>query len=216
MLPSAPARGAPVPRIADPMHGLDPSRRSLSTALLCAFLVSSCGRAPEPRESAPEAEQADAEPASAPAASAPRADPAARRQAERHEPGPRIAFDAPDFDFGKVSDIEPLKHTFAFRNAGDQRLVVTEAKASCGCTTTTLAKQAYEPGEEGTIEAVWEPQGFGSQKKTVTVTTNGRPERTMLSVSAQVEPFVAFDPIYLSFNQVQLGREHTLRAALRC
>lgn len=179
-------------------------RALLSAALLAACAVaSSCGR--------------DAGGAETPAGGS-AAELAISRPAEPQpaNPGPRIAFEEPNFDFGSASDVEPLRHAFPFRNAGDQRLIVTGVEASCGCTTTSLSKTAYEPGETGAIETEWKPSGFGLQKKAITVTTNAKPDRTILSLSAQIEPFVALDPPHLAFGKAKLGTERTLSAALRC
>lgn len=177
-------------------------------------LANSAAPATAKTQSAPEVEVPALPPAPEPARQPER--PPERRQAQRYDPGPRIAFDAASFDFGKVSDVHPLEHAFSFTNTGDQRLVISDAKPSCGCTTATLEKKTYEPGEVGSIGASWKPMGFGQQKKTVTVTTNGRPEHTILSLHAEIVPFVAFDPIYLNFGQVQLGSEHSMSAAMSC
>lgn len=128
----------------------------------------------------------------------------------------RVEFDQLSHDFGRVSDVEPLRHAFGFVNAGAAPLEITEVDASCGCTTTSLAKTIYEPGERGEIGSVWEAKGFGSQRKTITVSTSGRPEKVVLTLSAELEPFVAFDPPVLQFGQVEEGAERILRARIVC
>src|SRR5438093_11945731 len=49
--------------------------------------------------------------------------------------GPRIQFEQPDYDFGKVSSGESVKHTYTFTNTGDALLEVSAVHPSCGCTT---------------------------------------------------------------------------------
>jgi hypothetical protein len=40
---------------------------------------------------------------------------------------------------------------FTFVNAGAQPLTVTDLRASCGCTTPSLPKRTYQPGERGEL-----------------------------------------------------------------
>lgn len=60
---------------------------------------------------------------------------------------PRITCDEPIHDFGVSRNAEAIDHTFVLRNAGDSELVINQVRTSCGCTTTTLAKQTLAPGE---------------------------------------------------------------------
>lgn len=197
----------------------------LALAVLLAVLGTACdGASPSgerdaasPRAEAPPATSgSDPSPAPAqpaPPVEAPRAEPGAAPASGF--PAPRLVFEAPARDFGRVSDVRPLKHAFAFRNAGNRTLMVNDVKASCGCTTTQLAKKSYEPGEGGHIETSWEPKGFGKQKKTITVVSNAGAPVT-LSIEADVEPFVSVEPPYFAFGRVAQGSEQRQRAALRC
>ncbi|NDV62302.1 DUF1573 domain-containing protein [Puniceicoccales bacterium CK1056] len=62
---------------------------------------------------------------------------------------------------------------YRFTNAGDEPVVITNLKSSCGCTVPELAKREYAPGESGEIKAVFK---FGSrhgvQRKRITVSTS--------------------------------------------
>ena len=49
--------------------------------------------------------------------------------------GPKIAFETPVYDFGKVKSGDLVKHTFTFTNTGDELLILTNVQPSCGCTT---------------------------------------------------------------------------------
>lgn len=61
---------------------------------------------------------------------------------------------------------------FRFTNTGDQPVVITDLKSSCGCTVPQLEKRQYAPGEGGEIKALFNFGGRrGTQRKQVTVTT---------------------------------------------
>lgn len=77
-------------------------------------------------------------------------------------------------DFGE----EEIRFAFAFRNGGTEPVTIDAIEVSCGCTATSLEKDTYAPGERGTLEVVYRPDGqTGAQTKTVTVRTLGQPGR---------------------------------------
>lgn len=201
----------------------------LSCALACAALLSACGDAPsEPRAtgspSAAEPETAEApEPAGAPTGTPEGRPQAAPSPTPVPEPvaagskGPGIRFDERIHAFGKRSDVESLEHAFEFVNTGDQRLVVNEIRASCGCTATSLDKKVFEPGERDSIAVDWHPKGSGSQRKSITVHSNSRDTPlAVLYVEAEIEPFVRVEPVLVRFGRVRLGEQHIQRAKLSC
>jgi hypothetical protein len=62
---------------------------------------------------------------------------------------------------------------YPFVNAGSHPVVVQKIKTSCGCTTATLAKGDYAPGEKGEILARFDiGNHVGPIEKTVTVFTD--------------------------------------------
>lgn len=98
-------------------------------------------------------------------------------------------------DFGVVSDVHHLEHTFAFMNTGDEPLHITDVHAACGCTATELARTEIEGGGVAYVGVVWDLIGHGQQSKTITLSTNDptRPS-VVLTVVADIRPFVTFDP----------------------
>ena len=63
-----------------------------------------------------------------------------------------------------------VAHVFKLTNTGDAALSITGVQASCGCTTTTLAKSQLMPGESVDLEARVNTTGFsGTVQKLVTV-----------------------------------------------
>ena len=63
--------------------------------------------------------------------------------------------------------------SFGFTNSGDTLVTITDVKTSCGCTTATLDKKDYAPGESGKIDAYLTiGQREGKQSKQIRVFTD--------------------------------------------
>jgi hypothetical protein len=99
--------------------------------------------------------------------------------------GPKIVFQTPVYDFGKVKSGELVKHTFIFTNIGDELLILTNVQPSCGCTTAGEWTKQVEPGKTGTIPIQFNSANYSGQVfKTVTVTSN---DKTTHSTALQVK-----------------------------
>ncbi|HEY8400743.1 MAG TPA: DUF1573 domain-containing protein [Cytophagaceae bacterium] len=98
-----------------------------------------------------------------------------------------IEFTEMEHDFGKIKSGEMVGHTFVFKNTGNAPLIVSDAKASCGCTIPEWTKDPIPPGGEGKIEVKYNGSGEGHISKTVTVTSNTDPATTVLNIKAEVE-----------------------------
>ena len=99
--------------------------------------------------------------------------------------GPKIQFQTPVYDFGKVKSGDPVKYTFIFTNTGDELLILTNVQPSCGCTTAGDWSRQVEPGKTGTIPVQFNSANYGGQVlKTVTVTSN---DKTQPSVGLQLK-----------------------------
>jgi hypothetical protein len=85
-----------------------------------------------------------------------------------------IQFREETFDFGVVrEDGGPVTHEFVFTNHGDQPVIITDARASCGCTTPSWSKDPVLPGETGHVQARYSPKGRpGHFSKSINITTN--------------------------------------------
>lgn len=103
--------------------------------------------------------------------------------------GPKtsVAFVNNEFDFGTISQGSSNKHVFEFTNTGNEPLIITNAKGSCGCTVPRWPKEPIAPGATGEIEIVYKPgKQKNQQTKSITVTANTEPEKTVLKVKANV------------------------------
>ena len=91
------------------------------------------------------------------------------------------------FEFGVVDEGEVVKHLFKFTNTGNEPLLISNCKGSCGCTVPTWPKQPIPPGGTGEIKVEFNTKGKPSkQSKRVTVTANTNPSETFLEVTGDV------------------------------
>jgi hypothetical protein len=119
---------------------------------------------------------------------------------------PKLAFSNPTHDFGDIWDVATLPCSFSFINAGDEPLVIQEVAPGCGCTTTTLGKTVYAPGETGVIDATFKPNATGKLKKIVTVLSNdGTAPIQKLALTANVTAFVNASQRIARLPRVQHG-----------
>jgi hypothetical protein len=87
---------------------------------------------------------------------------------------PEITFEHDSYDFGTVSFGKPAQHEFVFTNTGKTPLILSDVKASCGCTTPTWSKAPIAPGKTGSIIVAYDTKRAGMVEKKVTVTSNAR------------------------------------------
>ncbi|GAB4376412.1 MAG: hypothetical protein Kow0075_03520 [Salibacteraceae bacterium] len=103
-------------------------------------------------------------------------------------PKTTIAFDEAEHDFGRIKQNGKYKHKFTFTNTGENPLIISKAKGSCGCTVPTYPTEPIPPGEKGEIEVVYRPKNqLGKQMKTITITANTSPPTTQLTIHARVD-----------------------------
>ena len=87
---------------------------------------------------------------------------------------PEIKFENTTYDFGKIKE-EGGKVTgkFIFTNVGNEPLELTNVRPGCGCTAANYTKGAIAPGQQGYIEATYNPYNRpGAFNKNIRVTTN--------------------------------------------
>lgn len=90
-------------------------------------------------------------------------------------------------DFGKVVEGVENHCTFTVTNTGDKPLVLSDVKASCGCTTPSKPEGPIAPGKSDKIEVGFKPNGKGVSEKTITITANTDPRITVVKVKADVQ-----------------------------
>lgn len=93
---------------------------------------------------------------------------------------------------------ESVSAMFKFKNIGDSVITIKEIKPSCGCTTATLEKKTYAPGESGEITAtltIGSRQGL--QSKTIRVMTDSEETPTVLTMKTLIPEIVSIQPSFV-------------------
>lgn len=116
---------------------------------------------------------------------------AAKKAAEPTVPaGPTtsMVFEETEFDFGMVDQGEKVTHVYKFSNTGDEPLIISNAKGSCGCTVPSWPKEPIPVGGTGEIEVQFDSKGKkNKQSKRVTITANTEPAQTFLTIKGEVK-----------------------------
>ena len=103
-----------------------------------------------------------------------------------------MSFDATEFDFGTVDEGEKVSHTYTFKNAGDEPLILSNAKGSCGCTVPKWPKEPIPPGKDGEIIVEFNSKNKkGKRNQKVTITANTNPPQTFIYLKGEVNPTAA-------------------------
>jgi len=102
---------------------------------------------------------------------------------------PVMTFENRNFDFGTIKENDVVSTVFNFKNTGKTDLIITNAHASCGCTIPNWPKEPIKPGETGVIKVKFNSKGKkNKQHKTVTLETNTKDGKELLSITTQVTP----------------------------
>ena len=103
---------------------------------------------------------------------------------------PVITFEKTEHDFGKINEADGrVSVIFEFKNEGMAPLVLSNVRASCGCTTPTWTREPVEPGQTGSITVTYNPNGRpGRFQKTVTITSNATEPTRKVYIKGEVIP----------------------------
>jgi hypothetical protein len=75
-------------------------------------------------------------------------------------------------DFGTITKENEgsVSAVFTVKNAAKVPIILSEVKASCGCTTPNWTKEPIAPGKTGKVTATYNPKGHvGPFEKSVTI-----------------------------------------------
>lgn len=154
-------------------------------AVAAIFMMASCGN-----EGATDAKAEAREAVTTPAAPAtPEAKPAATTPAAPAGPTTAINFAETEFNFGKVVAGEKVSHTYTFTNTGNEPLIISNAKGSCGCTVPEWPREPIAVGGTGEVTVVFDSKNKkGPRNQKVTLTANTDPPQTFIYLKGEVEP----------------------------
>ena len=100
---------------------------------------------------------------------------------------PKFEFKETEHDFGTIMQGEIVSYAFRFKNVGRSDLLISNARATCGCTVPEYPKKPIKPGDEGKILVTFNTSNRkGMQNKSITITSNTQPNFTTLRIKAKV------------------------------
>ena len=86
--------------------------------------------------------------------------------------GAELSFEKEVHDYGTMEKGGDPECSFVFTNTGNEPLIITKAKGSCGCTVPEWPKAPIAPGAKAVITVKYDTQRVGPINKTVTITSN--------------------------------------------
>jgi uncharacterized protein DUF1573 len=100
--------------------------------------------------------------------------------------GEAVVWKAETVDSGEISQGTPKTFEFEFTNSGKSPIVITSAKASCGCTVADYTKEPIAPGKSAKVTATYNASAKGPFTKTITVTTTENETPKVLTIKGTV------------------------------
>ena len=91
-------------------------------------------------------------------------------------------------DFGSIAFNIPKTAEFTLTNGGKDPLIISSARASCGCTNLKYAQTPILAGQSAVVSATYNAVTPGVFTKTITVTTNADPNPVVLQIKGTVLP----------------------------
>ena len=110
-----------------------------------------------------------------------------------------IEFEEVEYDYGMVMEGEKVVHEYKFKNTGDEPLIISNAKGSCGCTVPDWPREPIAPGESNVIKVQFDSKNKGKvggapQSKRVTITANTDPVNSYLTIKGKVDKVEVAEP----------------------
>lgn len=100
----------------------------------------------------------------------------------------KIVFEKTVHDYGSFKEAAGVQTTtFKFTNKGAVPLVLSNVRASCGCTTPKWTREPVAPNASGEIQVSYNPKNRpGSFNKTVTISSNAENSSVILRIKGTV------------------------------
>lgn len=99
---------------------------------------------------------------------------------------PQMIFDKQVSSLGSILWANPASSTFKVTNVGNEPLEIRDVKTSCACTVADWTKSPIQPGQSGTIMAVFDAKALGHFYKEVEIYSNVADEPVYLQMEGKV------------------------------
>jgi hypothetical protein len=100
--------------------------------------------------------------------------------------GPVMTLEKTEIDYGNIAQNSDGVRMFKFKNTGTEPLIVKNAQGSCGCTVPKWPDQPIKPGQTASIEVKYATDRLGSFTKSITVETNEKTLKHVLTIKGNV------------------------------
>jgi hypothetical protein len=108
------------------------------------------------------------------------------QDAVKKEDGAEITFTSLEHDYGTVKQGGDGNCVFKFKNTGNEVLILSDVRKSCGCTTPTWSKEPILPGQNGEIKVGYNTNNIGNFSKNITVISNANNATVVLTIKGNV------------------------------
>jgi hypothetical protein len=85
---------------------------------------------------------------------------------------PQIKFESTTINYGAIQNGSDGERVFSFKNTGNENLIITYVRSSCGCTIPKKPEGPVAPGETSKIVVRYDTKRIGPFSKIITVSTN--------------------------------------------
>jgi hypothetical protein len=96
-------------------------------------------------------------------------------------------------DFGKIKQGVPVTTYFEIKNVSDKPVVVSNASASCGCTTPDIPKEPIAPNATAKLKVLYNAQAMGGFTKDVYIFLAGVQEPKNVKITGEVLDATAYE-----------------------
>ncbi len=120
---------------------------------------------------------------------------------------PKIYFENPNYDFGKIIKGQKVEYVYKFENQGNIDLEIIKVKSSCGCTAAILSDKIIPPGKMGEIKATFNSGSYsGKVMKSITVLSNDPGKASYkLTITGNIEEIISANPKSINFGPIHFG-----------
>ena len=102
--------------------------------------------------------------------------------------GPEITFEKVVHDYGTIYKDGDGSCEFEFTKTGNEPLVLSTVRSSCGCTVPKWPREPVLPGKKGVINVKYDTRRMGTINKSITVLSNAKSSSVVLSIKGKIVP----------------------------
>ena len=97
-----------------------------------------------------------------------------------------ITFDKTIINYGTINKGANGVRDFVFTNTGNDPLIISNVKSTCGCTIPKKPEKPILPGESDKIQVKYDTKRIGFIRKSISVTSNASNPSVVLKITGQV------------------------------